>query len=645
MPCALTPHVAYLLRRQKCWFRNRISLRWHENNALCIKKFSMNHPMVGARLQDSTCAFTVWAPFKKKVEVYLPDSDALHPMTKNAFGYWTANLDGVVANTPYLFKLDADKQLPDPASRAQPEGVHGPSTVVSSEYAWTDYQWTGLPLGEMVMYELHVGAFTASRNFDGVISKLPYLRKLGVNTIELMPVAQFPGDRNWGYDGVYPFAVQSSYGGAAGLKRLVDAAHGEGLAVILDVVYNHQGPEGNYLAEYGPYFTDKYKTGWGQAINYDDAWCDGVRNFYWQNAVMWLDEFHLDGLRLDAVHAIWDFSARNFIEELAGRVRKLERESGRKKVLIAEFDLNNPRYIQRREQGGYDLDGQWIDEYHHALHSLITGEVDGYYEDFGHIDHLARSLQDSYVYTGQYSAHRKKLFGRKAEGTTHDQFVVFVQNHDQIGNRMLGDRLSRLVSVEGLKLAAASYLLSPYVPMLFMGEEYGEQNPFQYFISHTDKKLVELVRNGRKEEFSYFKWEGEVPDPQSEDTFRQCMLSWTVDDGGDAQRLFSYYQHLIQFRKSRPAMRSVKRNTLKVMTASDNIICFNRTSAEDSVTIVLNFNKQQLTFVFPSPQNHKKIFDSASREWGGPAAFSHDVVTPGESVQLYPLSALIFENH
>lgn len=600
----------------------------------------MNHPLVGARLQGASCAFSVWAPFKKKVALYLPQDDVRYVMTKSEFGYWRVEINGITANTPYLFEVDDEKQLPDPASRAQREGVHGPSFVSSSEYPWTDHNWKGRQMGDMVIYELHVGTFSPSRNFDGVIAKLPYLTKLGVNTIELMPVAQFPGDRNWGYDGVYPFAVHWSYGGPEGLRALVDAAHAHGVAVVLDVVYNHQGPEGNYLGEYGPYFTDKYKTGWGQAINYDDAWCDGVRNFYWQNALMWLDEFHVDGLRLDAVHAIWDFSARHFVEVLAERVRKLEKETARKKVLIAEFDLNNPRYIQTRDMGGYGLDGQWMDEYHHALHTLITGEVDGYYEDFGQIDHLVRALKDSYVYTGQFSVHRKKNFGRRPEGTTPDQFVVFAQNHDQVGNRMLGDRLSKLVSFEGLKLAAASYLLSPFVPLLFMGEEYGEQNPFQYFISHTDKKLVDLVRKGRKEEFAHFKWEGEVPDPQSEETFRRCMLSWAVDSDDDARNLFSYYQHLIHFRKTRPAMRG---GTLHVSMASGNIICFSRTSGEDSVTILLNFNREQTPFIAPARQ--KQIFNSSSLEWGGPLASSHPVVESGQSLSLYPQSVLIFENH
>lgn len=605
----------------------------------------MIHSLVGANIKNNTCSFTVWAPLKKKVQVFFPENDSVHSMSKNDFGYWSVDIEGVRPETPYFFILDGDKKLPDPASRGQSDGVHGPSRVIESEYAWSDYQWQGLPLGEMIIYELHVGTFTSTSDFKGVISKLPYLKELGVNTIELMPLSQFPGSRNWGYDGVYPFAVQSTYGGPRGLKELVNEAHKNGIAIILDVVYNHQGPEGNYLGEYGPYFTDKYKTGWGQAINYDDAWCDGVRNYYWQNALMWLDEFRIDGLRLDAVHAIWDFSANHFMEELSRRVRTLEKESGRKKVLIAEFDLNSPRYIQPFSKGGYGLDGQWIDEYHHALHSLVTGEVDGYYEDFGKTDHLVRSLKDSYVYTGQYSEHRKKLFGRNAEGTGFDQFVVFAQNHDQVGNRMLGERLSTLVSFEAQKLAAAAYLLSPYVPMLFMGEEYGEKNPFQYFISHTDAELVRLVREGRKKEFSYFKWEGEVPDPQSEETFRQCMLSWAVETEKNARAIFEYYRHLIGFRKTRPAMRSAERESLSVVFATDDIVAFERKASGDHVVIVMNFSTKKAAYESLSQGGLKKIFDSASRQWGGPASEETSSSRQVESHQLHPLSVVIFETN
>lgn len=603
----------------------------------------MNHPPVGSLLAHDQCTFTVWAPLRNKVDLLLDKDKKVCEMSKDDLGYWRVTLDAVKAGTTYFFRLDGAKTLPDPASRAQPAGVHGPSAVVGDSYQWSDDAWQGLPLGDMVIYELHVGTFTTTRNFEGVISRLPYLKTLGVNAIELMPVSQFPGGRNWGYDGVYPFAVQDSYGGVDGLKRLVNEAHRAGIAVILDVVYNHQGPEGNYLGEYGPYFTDKYKTGWGQALNYDDAWCDGVRNFYWRNALMWLDEFRIDGLRLDAVHAIWDFSARHFVEELSEKVRELEQTSGRTKVLVAEFDLNNPRYIQPQSKGGYGLQGQWIDEFHHALHSLVTGEVDGYYEDFGETEHLARSLSDSYVYTGQYSIHRKKEFGRIPEGTTYDQFVVFAQNHDQTGNRMLGDRLTTLVSFEGLKLAAAAYLLSPHVPMLFMGEEYGEKRPFQYFISHTDEKLVDLVRKGRKQEFSYFNWQGEVPDPQSEKTFEQCMLSWDVDREETSKLLFDFYKHLIEFRKARPAMRGTNRASLTVLSSTQQVVCYERSHADDYVLIILNFNREPITYTLPASDARVKIFDSAATRWGGPSKDEGNRASTGKTIDLYPQSVLILE--
>lgn len=604
----------------------------------------MNYPAVGSFLKDqNTCSFTVWAPLKKKVEVVIENEKTSHELTKNDTGYWSATLENIKPGTNYFFRLDGDKKFPDPASRAQLQGVHGPSTVVEDTYPWNDIDWRGIPLGDMIIYELHVGTFTRSNNFEGVISKLPYLKKLGVNALELMPLSQFPGNRNWGYDGVFPFAVQTSYGGVSGLKKLVNQAHHQGIAVILDVVYNHQGPEGNYFSEYGPYFTEKYKTGWGKALNFDDAWCDGVRHYYLQNTLMWLDEFHIDGLRMDAVHAIWDFSACHFIEELSTKVRALEERCGRKKVLIAEFDLNNPRYISPVSKGGYGMDGQWIDEFHHALHALVTGEVDGYYEDFGEADHLAKSLKDSYVYTGQYSIHRKKLFGKQPKAITYDQFIVFAQNHDQIGNRMLGDRLTTLLSSEALKLTAATFLLSPHVPMLFMGEEYGEKNPFQYFISHTDKDLVEMVRKGRKEEFSYFNWQGDVPDPQSKKTFQQCILSWDIEKHKEAERLFSFYQHLIDFRKKRPAMQGKARDTLDVLSSQNRVISFERKFENDYLLIILNFNKQSVSFTPPLKQKVKKIFDSSSSQWNGPGEVAPKQMDVNHPIPLNPESVMIFE--
>lgn len=606
---------------------------------------SYQYPAVGTFYPgNGMCSFTVWAPQRESVELLLHGKrKAVYPLSRDERGYWFTELKGIPPGTLYSFRLDHDRDFPDPASLSQPQGVHGPSAVVDRSFLWTDTNWKGIPLEEMILYELHVGTFTPEGNFEGVIARLDYLKALGINTIELMPVAQFPGERNWGYDGVFPFAVQHSYGGVTGLKKLVNEAHRKDLAVVLDVVYNHLGPEGNYLAEFAPYFTDKYKTFWGKAINFDDAWCDGVRHFYWQNALTWLDEFHIDGLRLDAVHAIRDFSASHFLQKLSTKVAHLENLTGSHKVLIAELDLNDPRYIDPSGKGGYGLDGQWIDEFHHALHALITGERNGYYEDFGEAWHLAKSLKDSYVYTGQYSVHRKRLFGRLPRENPYTQFVVFDQNHDQVGNRMLGERLSVLTSFEGLKLAAAAFLLSPHVPMLFMGEEYGEKNPFLYFISHTDPDLINAVREGRRREFAQFAWEGEVPDAQAEETFRKSVLSWDLEQE-PGKTLHNYYRYLIHFRKTRTAMQGRQRNTARVYPPTmGKVIGFERKYAQDWVLIVLNFEKETATFSQPIPYTLKKIFDSSVKAWHGPGERTPGYIARNSEIVLNPESVVIFE--
>jgi maltooligosyltrehalose trehalohydrolase len=593
----------------------------------------------GAVYDRTQTDFCVWAPGKKTVDLVLAQKSV--PMQHADNGYWVITERGAPPGTRYRFSIDGSDPKPDPASRYQPEGVHGPSEVVDRNFKWSDNGWHGLPLSEMIIYELHVGTFTPPGTFAGVISRLPYLKDLGINAIELLPVAQFPGQRNWGYDGVFPFAVQNSYGGPAGLKQLVNEAHSMGIAVILDVVYNHLGPEGNYLSEYGPYFTDKYKTGWGLAINFDDAWCDGVRQYYWQNARMWLEEFHIDGLRLDAVHAIWDFSASHFIDELQKQVAMLQQRVGSKKILIAEIDLNNPRYINDRSGGGYNLDGQWIDEFHHALHSLVTGETNGYYEDFGKDEHLIRSLQDSYVYTGQFSLHRKKHFGVKPSNP-YGQFVVFIQNHDQVGNRLAGDRLSTQLSLQQLKLVAAVYLLSPHVPMLFMGEEYGEKKPFQYFVSHGDKDLIENVRAGRKKEFSYFGWKEDVPDPQSEKTFSACVLSWSFEADPEALELFSYYKKLIQLRKERKVFQVFDRSSLLIKASGqENLILYERIAGHEKILVALNFNAFTASFVNPYDRPVRISFDSS-------LSLAHEQKLPaeiatGELISINPHSAIIID--
>jgi maltooligosyltrehalose trehalohydrolase len=404
-------------------------------------------------------------------------------------------------------------------------------------------------------------------------------------------------------------------------------------------VYNHLGPEGNYLGDFAPYFTEKYQLFWGGAINFDGAWSDGVRNYFIQNALMWLDEFHIDALRLDAVHAIFDNSAVHIMEELTGQVRALEKRVQRRKILIAEFDLNNPRYITPVAKGGYGMDAQWVDEFHHALHSVITGEQTGYYEDFGGLEALAHSLLHSYVYTGQYSKHRKRSFGKDPVNTSYNQFIAFVQNHDQVGNRLLGDRLTTMLSPEALKLAAAALLLSPHVPLLFMGEEYGEKNPFQYFTSHSDKELIEQLCEGRRKEFAVFNWEGEVPNPQDEAIFNASKLTWSMDE---APGLFRFYQYLIAFRKERPALQNFQRgDAVRNIRIQNNILQFERHGNEDMLVVCLNVGKEPESLQFENTST--KVFDTSDVEWRGPGSLAPGTVQPEQPFLINPLSALVFE--
>ena len=409
-------------------------------------------------------------------------------------------------------------------------GVHGPSEIIDPRFPWEDDSWNGLPLSKYLLYELHVGAFTPDGTFKAIIPYLDYLLNLGITAVEIMPVAQFPGSRNWGYDGVYPYAAQNSYGGPDALKRLINACHLRGMAVVLDVVYNHLGPEGNYLWDFGPYFTDKYKTPWGPAINLDGPFSDEVRKFFIENALHWVTDFHIDALRVDAVHGMLDFSARHFLEELADVVHEQGERLARRVYVMSEGDLNDSRIIRSRDVGGYGLDAQWNDDFHHALHALLTHERSGYYGDFGELRHMIKALRDGFVYSGEYSAYRKRRHGNQSADLPARRFVVFCQNHDQVGNCAMGARLTQLVTMEGLKLAAGTVLLSPFIPLLFMGEEYGETSPFPYFVSHSDQSLVEAVRKGRREEFKAFEWPGEPPDPQAESTFMSAKVDHSLEE-------------------------------------------------------------------------------------------------------------------
>ena len=472
----------------------------------------------------------------------------------DADGWWAADIAGLGHGDDYAFEIDGAGPFPDPRSVWQPAGVHGPSRLVDHErFEWHDQDWAGVDVRDGVIYELHVGTFSARGDFDGVVERLDHLVDLGVTAIELLPVNEFSGERNWGYDGVDLFAAHHAYGGPDGLKRLVDECHARGLAVVLDVVYNHLGPEGNYLGRFGPYFTGFYATPWGDAVNYDRADSHEVRRFAIDNALMWLRDFHVDGLRLDAVHAIIDTTATHLLEEIAVAVAELSAEIGRPLTVIAESDQNDPRLCRTRDRGGYGVHAQWSDDLHHALHSVLCGETDGYYEDFGSVAQLARALGHGWVYAGDWSEHRRRFHGRPPDGISGTHLLAYSQNHDQVGNRAIGDRLSSQLTEGQLQVAAALVLTSPFVPMLFQGEEWACTSPFQYFTDHQDPELGRAVAQGRRAEFVAFGWEpDEVPDPQDPVTFERSRLDWTQLGEPRHAAMLEWYRSLIALRLAHP---------------------------------------------------------------------------------------------
>ncbi len=580
-------------------------------------------------LGDRQCAFTVWAPQLKQVAVhFIAPEEKIVPLQQDEQGYWR----GTIETDPgalYFYQLDGETDRPDPASNCQPQGVHGPSQVVDhNQFAWMDQDWQNRPLKDYVIYELHVGTFTPEGTFEAIIPRIPELLELGVNAIELMPIAQFPGERNWGYDGTYLYGVQYSYGGVNGLKQLINACHQQGMAVILDTVYNHFGPEGNYIGCYGPYFTQKYKTPWGSAINFDDAYSPIVRNFFIQNALYWFREYHIDALRLDATDHILDHGAKHFLQQLGEEVAVFSQQQGRPFYLTAECDLNDARWVRPCEKGGFGLDAQWNDEFHHALHALLTKEQSGYYVDFGDLQHLAKAYTHNFVYTWNFSKNRQKYHGSDPSDCPPDQFVVFSQNHDQVGNRMLGDRLCHLIPFEAQKLAAATTFLSPSIPLIFMGEEYGETAPFQYFVSHGDPDLVAAVRKGRKEEFAAFHAVGEAPDPQSEETFQRSKLHWEQRYEGEHKILWQFYQTLLRLRREVPALSHADRQCLEVTPMVEkNLLKLRRWHNGSEVFCLMNFHAEAVTVtVTLPPGTWKKLLDSADTQWHGPGNPLPDVV-------------------
>lgn len=577
---------------------------------------------------DGGVRFRVWAPRVRELSVVLPrrQGTPVH-LSAEGNGYFSGLVTGITEGERYFYLLDGEIARPDPASRFQPEGVHGPSQVVAlGRYVWHDHRWTGIPLTDYIIYELHVGTFTPAGTFAGAIDRLDYLSDLGITAVELMPVGQFPGERNWGYDGTYIFAPQNSYGGPEGLQRLVDACHQRGLAVILDVVYNHLGPEGNYLHGFGPYFTDRYRTPWGDAVNFDGPDSDPVRHYFIANALYWLDEYHIDALRLDAIHGIYDFSALHILQELTEAVHRLGEALGRRLHVIAESDLNDVRVIHPEKSGGYGLDGQWNDDFHHSLWTLLTGERAGYYGDYGRFADLVKSLREGFVLSGGYSVFRRRRHGSSSAAIPPGQLVVFSQNHDQVGNRMAGERPAKHLSLAQLKLAAATVLLSPYVPLLFMGEEYGEEAPFPYFIDHGDAQLVAAVRRGRLEEFADFAEQGSPPDPQAVATFLSAKVDQEQRRQGDHRAIFSFYRALIRIRKEWAPYFRLSRDRVQIVADED----------ERMLTIVRNGDGGQLVCLFNYSDQSRVVSSPLAGSTVHVLLDSAEICPPGSRVPVNP---------
>jgi len=599
--------------------------------------------------------FNVWAPRAQTVSVEFVDQKRpVVAMQPSSQGYFKATVEGVGPGARYRYMLDGKTGRPDPVSRFQPEGVHAPSSVVDPDsFRWADGDWRGIPLRDFIIYELHVGTFTPEGTFEAIIPHLLYLKEnVGITAIELMPVAEFPGGRNWGYDGVYPFAPQSTYGGPEGLKRLVDACHAIGIAVVLDVVYNHLGPEGNYLGEFGPYFTDRYRTPWGSAINYDGPDSDAVRHYVVSNALYWVTEYHVDALRLDAIHGIFDFSACHILKELAFSVQTEAAKLDRHVYVIAESDLNDTRIIDLPARGGYGLDGQWNDDFHHALRVVLTGESLGYYQDFHGLKDLGTAVRDGFVYSGQYSGHRRRRHGNLSQQVLPGQLVVFAQNHDQIGNRAVGDRLSTQLSYDAIKVARALVLLTPNIPLLFMGEEYGETAPFQYFIEHSDPDLIEAVRQGRRREFAQFGWKPEdIPDPQDRATFERSRVNRERLDERQAG-LSRWTSKLIQLRKTNPSLGAGDATTVchRVWVyEEEKVLVIHRwVKSGEAALLVLGFNKSPVTANLREPAGTwQRSVDSTAKEFGGTGENSMPIhlalSAQGTSLAIPAYTAAIFK--
>ena len=600
-------------------------------------------PLVGAvPLDGSTTRFVVWAPQHEAVRLHLLDVDRMIELEPREDGYHEATVECRVG-TRYRYVLEDGEEYADPASRLQPDGVHGPSEVVDlGAHAFHDDTYRPRALWDHVIYELHVGTFTAQGTFDAAVAELDSLSELGVSAIEIMPVAQFPGRRNWGYDGVFPFAVQNSYGGYAGLQRFVDACHEHRLAVVLDVVYNHLGPEGNVLGAFAPYFTDRYCTPWGKAVNFDGPGSDQVRRYFIENAHQWFRDFHIDALRLDAVHEIIDRSATTFLAELAHKTSELADVLRSPCQLIAESADNNPRLVTPTSGGGIGLDAQWNDDFHHALHAAITGEDFGYYADFGPVEDLARAMDSGFVYQGEYSQFRQRSHGAPAVAIAPERFVIFAQNHDHIGNRPRGDRLVTKISTDQAKLVAALVMLSPGIPLLFMGEEYGETAPFPYFIDHGDPELVAAVRKGRAEEFASLAEHGQLFDPADEATFAAALIDRGLRHKGDHRDVFELNRTLIALRRANPALHRSERVAVRAQ-AQAGVITLVRTHILGTVVGLFNLTAEKATGVLP-PGGLAPSSPTSPRRWHNLLETGAIEIAEGDKVDLDPFAFAVYRS-
>jgi maltooligosyltrehalose trehalohydrolase len=596
---------------------------------------------------DNKCFFKVWSPWANDIKVKIsPDNQVLQ--LEKEEDYWSGEFEEIPPGTKYMYRINNGFDRPDPASNYQPYDVHSESEVVDhSAYKWNDSNWIPWPLEDYIIYEMHIGTFTPEGTFEAAIEKISHLKNLGITAVEIMPVSQFPGDRNWGYDGVSPFAPQNSYGGPEGLKKLVDTFHQNKISVILDVVYNHLGPEGNYLNQYAPYFTSKYQTPWGNALNFDGEYSDEVKKYFIQNALYWFEHFHFDGLRLDAIDKIVDTGAKHFLQELVEEVKNYSEKTGVKKILIAESDLNDEKIIRPVEQNGYGMDAQWSDDFHHSLHALLTGERDGYYSDFGSKDDLINSMTRGFVYNGKYSKYRKRRHGNDVSKRDLKQFIICSQNHDQVGNRAFGERLSTLISFESYKLAACLVVLTPFTPMLFMGQEFYETAPFQYFISHSDPELIKAVQKGRRDEFRQFNWEQVVPDPFAEETFLNSKLQWDNLQVSKNLAICELHKKLIEYRKNNSVFKENTMASIKLDNLQElDIILFTRCSTEKSLFGIINLEPETITTLINVPAgNWRKVFDTASEEWFGSGTAIHDTLIGKEqNMTLKRESFILFES-